>query len=445
MGNAAFSYAATKKPAKVKTPTVSLNGKKAKVTWKKVKNVKIKGKTYKVKYQLRVIGTIKMNNKIFNYKNSFKTAKNSYTITSNKGNKFKFKVRAYYKKGSKTIYGTYSKWTKYKVIPGITSKKVTYKEDYNTIINNNNVIASGKYIDSDNINCFTFSINDASKEYIIKAIDNTPSKIKNFFGRDEEYAVNECLTDKNDTGTKFSVLTSPYTSGIKVNIFDKETGKIVYCDKIDIAGHMFEYDIYSGNEFLTNPFVEKFDEIIDYIYEHSGIVDTDPYNVQLQKMMAFAGNKIYNNNEQYGVEHDICSFYNINMPAIECINGSNNYACMYYLLLGIRGGDNGFYGIEEEFVKIIDSDYSITTLGVPENRLYIYAHFSDDTELICDLRTPNEGNPYWTAKDPNNSQEDAIWRYDCATRNYEALYNYTPWRNWIKQIIPNWSEWFNFH
>lgn len=130
MGNAAFSYAATKKPAKVKTPTVSLNGKKAKVTWKKVKNVKIKGKTYKVKYQLRVTGTIKMNNKTFNYNNSFKTAKNSYTITSNKGNKFKFKVRSYYKKGSKTIYGTYSKWTKYKVIPGITSTKVTYKHNY---------------------------------------------------------------------------------------------------------------------------------------------------------------------------------------------------------------------------------------------------------------------------------------------------------------------------
>ncbi len=101
--------AATKRPAKVTAMKVTGANQSVTVSWKKAKKIKVNGKKYKVKYQLKSVQNTIFGKKVTKKQNLSGSKK---TFVNHPGTKYTFQTRAFYSYKGKKVYG---KWSAKKV------------------------------------------------------------------------------------------------------------------------------------------------------------------------------------------------------------------------------------------------------------------------------------------------------------------------------------------
>lgn len=415
--------------------------KKAWSAWKKTskKNYKKYKKSPKV-YKVKKSGKKYYYKKYGNRYVAVKTVKSAKaTIKSLKANtSYKFKVRAF--KGKKS--GKYSSvlTVKTKPVTPVSYDPSNYTNIFNRSGKNIEVRA---FYDADyNRNSFDIYIQNGDGNYKIKAIDNTPDKVKRYF--DDSTSMPNYgfdIMNKNkganggdgykDTNNFYHVYTKPYTSDIIINVWNSKTGKLIACVK---SGWYTDTALNPDNkmfDFATkanNPFYNRYHRIMTDFINESGVRTMLEEGVLDERESAFL-DKL--NAVCYYNQDDIARHNMANLPGEDCntwFDGSEreiNYTHAYYQVTGIHGGSCHFYAVlEEDIIKNEIGGFTrIQIQGIDDHR-YVVAQHNSGVRYMLDI-----GGNYGYGQDPDN---------------YLKIYNDETWRNHVKTYVNHYNDWFAF-
>ncbi len=420
--------------------------------WKKTTK-----KNYKKFKKTPKLYKVKKSGKRYYYKKygltfiAIKTVKSpKASITGLKANTaYKFKVRAF--KGKKS--GKYSAVLSVKTMPEsddpisptVPSEPVTYDAaNYTNIFNRSgkNIEVRAFYDADYNRNSFDIYIRNGDGNYKIKAIDNTPDKVKRYF--DDSTSMPNYgfdIMNKNkganggdgykDTNSFYHVYTKPYTSDIIINVWNSKTGKLIACVK---SGWYTDTALNPDNkmfDFATkanNPFYNRYHRIMTDFINDSGIRTMFEEGVLDDRSSTF----IYKLEPvcYYG-QDDIAHHNMANLPGEDCntwFDGSEreiNYTHAYYQVTGIHGGDCNFYAVlEEDIIKNEIGGFTRIQIQGIDNHRYVVAQHNSGVKYGLDIN-----GSYGHGQDPNN---------------YLKIYNDETWRNHVKTYVNHYNDWFAF-